>query len=59
MNFIIGFPASSDFDPEREGWQRLKEPDANTSLFVDNIFGLVMGALAYIIAVTWWGFSLE
>jgi hypothetical protein len=59
MKFVIGLPHNPTFDPERDGWQRLREPDANTAIFVGNIFGLIMGALAYLIAATWWGFSLD
>lgn len=58
-NFVIGLPHNPGFDPEREGWQKVREPGATTALILGNIFSVLLLGLAYFVAATWWEFSVE
>ena len=58
-NFVIGLPHNLSFDPESEGWQQIKEPDATTTIVLGNIFSVLLFGLAYFVASTWWEYSFE
>lgn len=59
MKLIVGLPHNPDFDPKNEGWQKLKEPGTKTAIAIGHLAGLLLGGLAYLIAVTWSDFSFE
>lgn len=59
MKLIVGFPHCPDFDPENEGWQRLKEPKLKAAVVIGHLAGLLLGGLTYFAVVAWSDFSFE